>query len=107
MSEEEELKGIRREVWWLSTFLVKIPLIISAFVAVVWIAQSCSGNVDAPSEQPSEKTMIKVAVTIVVIAVNVLLLTVILPRVFRGKTDKPKQPTSEDETKPNSNADEE
>ena len=37
MSEEEELKGIRREVWWLSTFLVKIPLFIGGCVLLGWI----------------------------------------------------------------------
>jgi hypothetical protein len=43
---EVKLDAIRREVWWLSTFLVKIPLVIGAIAAVFWLSsqKDCSNS---------------------------------------------------------------
>ena len=49
MSEEEELKGIRKEVWWLSTFLVKLPLFIGCLWLIVLGSKEC--NTDEMSNE--------------------------------------------------------
>jgi hypothetical protein len=41
---EVKLDAIRREVWWLSTFLVKIPLVIGAIAAVFWLSSQNSSQ---------------------------------------------------------------
>ena len=51
MSEEEKLEAIRqeakeakKEIWWLSTFLVKIPLFIGCLLLIVFATKDCKSS---------------------------------------------------------------
>jgi hypothetical protein len=35
VADEEKLEAIRKHLWWLSTFLVKVPLFIGCFCLIV------------------------------------------------------------------------
>ena len=40
----KEVKEAKKEVWWLSTFLVKIPLWIGGWFLCLWLASECSNS---------------------------------------------------------------